>query len=550
MLITWMAYATLFSAIVAGGTLALDRIIEVWGGARRIVWVAALLVTVVTPVLLAVRMPSPVPVATTDALRCTGIYCASLRPQSAAHTGAPSIAHAATPVRATRSSSSLGRSLDRGALALWALASAVLLGLVLRGFRLVARSRATWRDDSVDGHRVLLSDDVGPAVVGVLSPNIVLPRWVLKLNEAERAMMLAHEREHIRAGDPRLLLLSAIAVALFPWNAALWLLVQRLRLAVEIDCDARVLRAVNRPREYGMLLLTVGVRHTKSLPLAASLAERRPLLERRILAMTSLRPARPVLASIPFAAIVVLAVTAAAQTPAPAPLPVRAPALISPPSSIAPVAPTVLSSPAAPSLAPVAVAVRAVPTMTPPTPAIAPVAPPSAGIVAPAIAPLGPVLTEVAVAAETRRPASDCLGTPMSSPDVIRGWIAEYQPAIALGDTSKNTLGFVLDADCNIVATGAVYSPATADRLMTQAAQQAALAARGITEVVTPGRPPVIRASGTINLAAGESSPTRELASMLKIEGEAIDAVEVVYKLPGTLAPVGLGVIMFQLKRP
>ena len=54
---------------------------------------------------------------------------------------------------------------------------------------------------------------------------------------------------------------AAWAVALFPWNPALWLIVKRLRLAIEIDCDARVLAGRRSDvRDYGMLLLTVGSR--------------------------------------------------------------------------------------------------------------------------------------------------------------------------------------------------------------------------------------------------------------------------------------------------
>jgi len=50
----------------------------------------------------------------------------------------------------------------------------------------------------------------------------------------ERTMMLRHEEEHLRAGDPRLVLFGALALVAVPWNAALWLMVHRMRLAIEV----------------------------------------------------------------------------------------------------------------------------------------------------------------------------------------------------------------------------------------------------------------------------------------------------------------------------
>jgi hypothetical protein len=143
---------------------------------------------------------------------------------------------------------------------------------------------------------------------------------MLSLERSAQDLMLRHEMEHIRAGDPRTLAVAGTALVLFPWNAALWWLVRRLRTAMELDCDARVIRAVGGPRAYGMVLLAVGERYTVPLPLAASLVEPRSLLERRIRAMTTPRPRRPLLVSLPFAAIAVLAVTAASGAPRPAPL--------------------------------------------------------------------------------------------------------------------------------------------------------------------------------------------------------------------------------------
>jgi hypothetical protein len=129
--------------------------------------------------------------------------------------------------------------------------------------------------------------------------------------------MLEHEVEHVRANDPGLLALAGLVLMLFPWNAPLWFMARRLRLAIEIDCDARVIGVGEPAEEYGLFLVAVGERRAHGLFLAASLAERRSSLERRICAMTILRPRHPLLASMPFAALALGAAALAAQTPTP-----------------------------------------------------------------------------------------------------------------------------------------------------------------------------------------------------------------------------------------
>ena len=113
----------------------------------------------------------------------------------------------------------------------------------------------------MEGERVLVSPDVGPAVIGWFRGTVVLPEWALGLEPDWRRLVLAHEREHVRAHDPALLALGILALVLLPGNAALWWQVRRLRLAVELDCDERVLRAHPDVGAYGGLLLEGGGGH-------------------------------------------------------------------------------------------------------------------------------------------------------------------------------------------------------------------------------------------------------------------------------------------------
>jgi TonB family protein len=139
----------------------------------------------------------------------------------------------------------------------------------------------------VEGERVLVSPDVGPAVIGWFRGTVVLPEWALGLEPDWRRLVLAHEREHVRAHDPALLALGILALVLLPGNAALWWQVRRLRLAVELDCDERVLRAHPDVGAYGGLLLEGGRRASGAGALLAAMSEPRSFLKRRIRRMVN-----------------------------------------------------------------------------------------------------------------------------------------------------------------------------------------------------------------------------------------------------------------------
>jgi beta-lactamase regulating signal transducer with metallopeptidase domain len=185
---------------------------------------------------------------------------------------------------------------DRVLGAAWAASSALALAWVAGGALRLARARRRWRPARVDGVPVRVSDADGPAVVGWRRPTIVVPRWALALPDDARALLLAHERAHADAGDVRLLAAATLAVALAPWHPALWWALGRLRAAVELDCDARVLASADtrgRRRAYATLLLDVGARAIgveRLLPGAVAFGRPPSLLARRITAMTSLPP--------------------------------------------------------------------------------------------------------------------------------------------------------------------------------------------------------------------------------------------------------------------
>lgn len=168
------------------------------------------------------------------------------------------------------------------------LSSVISLGLLLvivgvgRRFR---SARRKWPLVTVQGVDVRLAPRIGPVVIGLVHPEIVVPRWLLGRHADDQRLIVTHEDEHVRARDPLLLGLAWCTVILAPWNPAVWYMISRLRLAIELDCDARVLRRGAVPRSYGSLLIDVA-QHAAPLRLnVVALVDDSSHLRQRILAM-------------------------------------------------------------------------------------------------------------------------------------------------------------------------------------------------------------------------------------------------------------------------
>jgi TonB-dependent SusC/RagA subfamily outer membrane receptor len=164
--------------------------------------------------------------------------------------------------------------------------ASTLLGLV---FGLVqvrfGRARKRWPLTDLHGSRVRVSPNAGPVVVGLTRPEIVVPRWMLERTSAEQRVVIAHEAEHVRARDPWVLAGGWVALVTLPWNPALWFMLSRLRLAVELDCDARVLRGGVAPKAYGDLLIDLAERAAPLRLATTALADDSSHLAQRIIAM-------------------------------------------------------------------------------------------------------------------------------------------------------------------------------------------------------------------------------------------------------------------------
>ena len=174
-------------------------------------------------------------------------------------------------------------------LLIWGVANALRVAYLVA----ISRRRAGARKAPVvDGVPIIVTDQLGPATVGLMRSRVLVPRWVLALPGMQRRYVLRHEEEHRRAHDVHLLLFASLPLLLMPWNLAMWWHLRRLSLAVELDCDNRVVNALGDAPAYGELLLTVATAASRAPRLQPAFLGGSGSLERRLRALVSPAPLR------------------------------------------------------------------------------------------------------------------------------------------------------------------------------------------------------------------------------------------------------------------
>jgi TonB family protein len=303
MIAAWIAYCLVVGLLLAGAALAFEHAFRLYGRPVRWVWLGAMIGSLALPLSTYV-LPG-----------WQRFSRESLPP--ALQAAVEGLTVAAGPLSAGPTTRPLLAQIDSVLIALWLLASLTLLLFYLRSYRCLRSESRDWSAEVLAGSTVFISRQLGPAVLGLVRGRIVIPRWALELEEGLRRLVLTHEEEHVRAGDHRLLGFALAALVLMPWNLPLWWQFRRLRLAVELDCDGRVLLKGAQPQLYGTLLLEVA-RHGSGLAtLPTAFAEHKTFLERRVRNMTARRPHRRVESAIAASLIAGTLLAAACQLRAP-----------------------------------------------------------------------------------------------------------------------------------------------------------------------------------------------------------------------------------------
>jgi beta-lactamase regulating signal transducer with metallopeptidase domain len=290
---TWMLYSLCIGAVVTVAALAAAeaqraanrRVRWVWAGAI----VAILALTLVAPMRRSdhsaniTLLTSAVVSSTTQdapAVSAVGVWYAAARvalemPLREALGAVQSVIDR-TPMLVHRSLA-----------VAWILGSLIVLGVFGVSYVRIRRRVSQWPVQHVADVDARIAPSAGPAVVGLAPPQIILPAWLLARSSEEQTLVVTHEMEHVRAGDPWLLIGACAALVLFPWNPALWFAFSRLQLAVELDCDRRVLKRGVPAAKYGALLIEISSLRVTLPSAMPAFSHNSSYLERRLLAMTS-----------------------------------------------------------------------------------------------------------------------------------------------------------------------------------------------------------------------------------------------------------------------
>ena len=307
MIAAWMWYSIVISAFIGLAAVACERMLRLAGQPARWAWGAAIVTSVAIPLYALLQPAAP-----------AGVVPVALDTPSTIIDPAWLLQFLNAPAASPTYTALTGTILT-----VWITASLLLAAVLTTSQLRVRRETNECPVKIVDGVLVRQTQSLGPAVIGSFPSIIVLPAWVQCLEADRRRLVLSHELEHIHAGDLKLLSAGLLTAVLVPWNIPLWWQLRRLRDAVELDCDDRVLKSAADPRSrvdprvYGELLLEVARHRSDLIFPAPALSNPKSLLARRIHKMMHPNPkARAVRAGVAAAAATVL-VALACDTPAP-----------------------------------------------------------------------------------------------------------------------------------------------------------------------------------------------------------------------------------------
>ncbi|MDA8563081.1 hypothetical protein N9L06_01375 [Mariniblastus sp.] len=122
------------------------------------------------------------------------------------------------------------------------------------------------------------SQPVGPAVIGLLQPKILLPAALVEnKTTAEMEPLFAHELIHVRRGDLWWAMLQTLATRLFWFHPLVWIASEMVTRESERSCDEETIAGLGcRPADYARGLLDV-LERKHQLRVAPALPGVRPM---------------------------------------------------------------------------------------------------------------------------------------------------------------------------------------------------------------------------------------------------------------------------------
>ncbi|PWM22484.1 MAG: hypothetical protein DBX44_07025 [Oscillospiraceae bacterium] len=173
-------------------------------------------------------------------------------------TGIPAINQAVNPILSGSLTAVPGASANPLQIWLPILAAIWLIGvtaLLLGALVSLLRLRRRIGTAIVLRKNILQSEAVPtPFVMGLIRPKIYLPFWI---EEAALPYVIAHEKTHIRRGDPWWKALGFVLLAVYWFHPLLWVCYALFCRDIELACDEAVIRTMTPPQraDYSQALL-------------------------------------------------------------------------------------------------------------------------------------------------------------------------------------------------------------------------------------------------------------------------------------------------------
>lgn len=279
-MLAWMIYASLVAIALSAAALIAEQAARHRRMPTRWPWMMAIVASLLLPIVIgtvSIRLPA----FHASTATATSTASIALRETTSIPLATTVIDWSGT--KAYTSSARVNAILGD----IWLASSFTLLLFLGLSTALVHRSRRSWTSGQLCGLPVLVSDSAGPAVVGLIRSGIVVPAWLLNEAKGQQQYVLAHEQSHLTARDPLLVAAALIFLAAMPWNPLLWWQFHRLRCAIEVDCDTRVLRGGGDVGEYCETLIQIGQNQSEYIGAVTAMSESRSFLEQRIKIMLS-----------------------------------------------------------------------------------------------------------------------------------------------------------------------------------------------------------------------------------------------------------------------